>query len=359
MRRINEFRKFYNHTIQPELVRMESVRKRLLVLLTISILAMAMIVVLLLYFQATLFTFFLVLPFGFYFSFLLYRIQQFRLKFKPNVVNLILDFVDDSLNYGTLKYDSKQMIDKKRFLASQIFQSKAGQYKGEDYISGKIGELDFELSELSVKEFSRVRSRLNYVFRGIFLYGFLNQKVVAEQVKEMLGEVLILPKEYKQYLSKTIRAINLRGGTLLEKETLEYINDIFIKERQRRKERARLKNQPEELDELEKLAGKDYNVDNLHEEFDEYFIVYGTPDADFRKRLSTIMQYVVLDFRLKTGKGVYISFIRNEIYIAITEPKNILEPYIFRSNVDFELIREFYEEIEILMNILESFDNYQ
>ena len=36
MRRIDEFRLFYNHTIQPELVRMERVRKRLLFLLTIS-----------------------------------------------------------------------------------------------------------------------------------------------------------------------------------------------------------------------------------------------------------------------------------------------------------------------------------
>ena len=125
MRRIDEFRKFYNHTIHPELVRMEALRKRLLVLLTISVFAMAMVVVLLLFFQATLFAFFLVLPFGFYFSYLLYRIQQFRLKFKPNVVNLILDFVDDSLNYGTLKYDSKQKIDKKRFLNSKIFQTKA------------------------------------------------------------------------------------------------------------------------------------------------------------------------------------------------------------------------------------------
>jgi hypothetical protein len=54
---------------------------------------------------------------------------------------------------------------------------------------------------------------------------------------------------------------------------------------------------------------------------------------------------------------LYISFIKNEIYIAITEPDDILEPYVFRSNVSFELIYEFYEEIDLLMSMLEDFDN--
>lgn len=305
MRRIDEFRLFYNHTIHPELVRMESVRKQLLMLLTFSVVIMTIIIVILLFFKATLFAFFLVLPFGFYMSYLLYRIQQFRLKFKPNVVNLILDFIDDSVNYGTLKYDGKRKIEKKRFLASQIFKTPAPQYTGEDYISGKIGELDFELSELNVREYSKVRSRLNYVFRGIFLHAKFN--------KEMEGDILILPREFKQYLSKTIRSFNLRGGESVEEETLSF-------------------------------------------DFESHFLAYATRDADIMGCLSPEMQHTIVDYRRKTDKEIYVSFIKNEIYIAITEPKDILEPFIFRSNISFELIYEFFEEIHLLMSIVEDFD---
>lgn len=305
MRRIDEFRLFYNHTIHPELVRMESVRKRLLRLMLVSTVAIAIICVILLFFQATLFAFFLVLPFGFYISYLLYRIQEFRSTFKPNVVNLILDFVDNSVNYGTLKYDSDKKVEKKRFLNSQIFKTPAAQYNGEDHISGKIGELDFELSELNVKEYSKVRSRLNYVFRGIFLYAKLN--------REMEGEILILPKQFKQYLSKTIRSFNLRGGMELEGDTLGY-------------------------------------------NFGNHFLSYATIDANIAGLLSQDMQHTILEYRRRTEKEIYVSFIKNEIYIAITEPKDILEPYIFSSNVSFELIHEFFEEIDLLMSIVEDFD---
>ena len=190
MRRIDEFRLFYNHTIHPELIRMERVRKRLLLLLGVSLVAVIGFVFVLLLFKATIIGFFLVLPFGFYMFYLVYRVHEFRLQFKPKIVGLILDFIDDSVNYGTLKYDGKKQIDKKVFLASQIFKTKAPEYNGEDYISGKIGELDFELSELSVREYSKVRSRLNYVFRGIFLHATFNRK--------MEGDILILPQKFKQ-----------------------------------------------------------------------------------------------------------------------------------------------------------------
>lgn len=337
MRRIHEFRLFYNHTIHPELVRMERMRKRILFLLTISAVAIGVMVIVLLYFQAAMLSFFLLMPFGFYLSYLLYRIQQFRSKFKPNVVNLILDFVDNSVNYGTLKYESNRKVEKKYFLASQIFKTQAPQYTGEDYISGKIGELDFELSELNVREYSKVRSRLNYVFRGIFLYAKLNQKSVGEFLEtEMLGEVLILPKKFKPYLSKTIRSFNLRGGEPVDEETLKTIN----------------------LYDEQLIIGKEVvKKEMLANEMGKHFLIYATEGTDISKKLSSAMQHTILNFREKTDNELYVSFIKNEIYIAITEPEDILEPYVFRSNVSFELVYEFYEEIDLLMSMLEDFDN--
>ena len=62
-------------------------------------------------------------------------------------MNLILDFIDDSINYGTLKYDANGGLDKKTFLSSNIFTPRSVSYTSEDYIGGNIGSIAFELSE--------------------------------------------------------------------------------------------------------------------------------------------------------------------------------------------------------------------
>jgi len=304
MKRLEAFRIYYNHTIHPELVRMERKRKRLLLLLFMSLFLLMIIIFLQFYLNILVISLFLMLPFGFYITFILFRIQRFKSTFKPHVVNLLLDFIDDGMNYGTLKYNSKRFISKERFMASRIFQTPATQYVGEDYINGKIGELDFEMCELNVRELSKVRNRLNYVFKGVFMHTTFN--------KPMRGEVLILPREFKQYLSRSIKAVNRTGS-------------IEIK-------------------------------GFLTPRFNESFITFATKNANVSGILSESMQNAIVDYRLTTEKEIYVSFRGEDIYIAITEPKDILEPYIFRSNVSFELVRDFFEDIHMLISIIEDFD---
>lgn len=304
MKRLEDFRIYYNHTIHPELVRLERKRKRLLLLLTSSIFLLGIILFLQFYLNILVVSLFLMIPFGFYITFILYRIQRFKTTFKPHVVNLILDFIDDGLNFGTLKYNSKRFISKERFIASKIFVTKAPQYIGEDFISGKIGELDFEMCELNVKEFSKVRNRLNYVFKGVFLHTTFN--------RSLRGEIILLPVEFKQYLSRSIKAFNGTGGV-----DISHV---------------------------------------LTERFNDYFMAFATKNANVTRILSMDMQNAIVDYRITSGKEIYISFIERDIYIGITEPKDILEPYIFKSNVSFDLVREFFEDIHILISIIEDFD---
>lgn len=304
MKRLDEFRIFYNQTIHPELRRLERKRRRLLLLLFASIILLIAILFLQFYLNILVLSLFLMLPFGFYITFVLYQIQRFKTTFKPHVVNLILDFIDDGLNFGTLTYNSKRFIPKSRFLASKIFKTAAPQYVGEDYISGKIGELDFEMCELEVKEFSKVRNRLNYVFKGVFLHTSFNRPA--------RGEIIILPEKFKQYLSRTIKAFDGIGGV--------------------------------DVSEL------------MTERFSASFMSFATREANVSGVLSVDMQNALVNYRITSGKEIYVSFIGKDIYIGITEPKDILEPYIFSSNVSFELVREFFEDIYILLSIIEDID---
>ena len=68
------------------------------------------------------------------------------------------------------------------------------------------------------------------------------------------------------------------------------------------------------------------------------------------------MQEAVVDYMDQTNKEIYLAFHDQELYIAVTEPRDILEPYLFRSNLSFELVREFFEDVNLLLLIVEEFD---
>ena len=305
MKQLDEFRIYYNHTIHPELMRMERKRLRLLRLFVFSAILVSAVLILGLIIDILVVTLFLLIPIGFYMAYLLYRLRQFILTFKPNVINLILDFVDDSINYGSLKYTAKKKIPKEIFFKSKIFKTDAPYYAGEDFIKGKIGSLDFELCELEVKEFSPVRNRLNYVFKGVFLAAKFNAPIK--------GKVVVWPKKFRQYLTRSIKA--------------------FTWER-----------------------GFDASYEILNKKFAKQFMVYATPHTHVVRLVTEDMQKAILKYQKKIGKEIYFSILNQEIFIAITEPKDILEPHIFQSNLSFELVREFFEDIYMILNILEIFD---
>lgn len=307
MRRLDEFRLYYNHTIHPELLRQEKKRIRLLRLIFFSVILLIGLFILEFYLKALVFILFLFIPIGLYIGYLLYRVRKFVQDFKPKVVNLLLDFLDDGLNYGTMSYDAKRFISKKTFLSSMIFSGNAPVYHGEDYIKGKIGEINFELCELNVKDYSKVRNRMVSIFEGIFMHATFNDK-------SMKGSVVIIPDEHRVRLARSIKAFNRKGAREILDGTLnrnfELVFDSFV----------------------------------------------GKGGARIELLLSKAMQDSMLSYHERTGKDVYISFIRNEIYIGVSEPKDILEPYLFRSNLSYDLIREFYDDIDLLISIVEDFD---
>jgi len=304
MERLQDFRLFYNHTIHPELLRMERRRKRLLTLLFLSSIFLILVFVLQFYVHVLAVTLIMLILIGFYIAYLLYKMREFKVTFKPNIMNLIMDFIDDEVNYGTLTYTAKKTIPKKEFFNSELFATDAPFYEGEDHIQGSYRELVFELCELHVRELSKVRNRLNYIFKGVFLRGVYGDKNIK-------GRIIVLPKDYQQYQSRTVKAFYFKGGK---------------------------------------------RVDDVSRKFSDTFITLASRGAQVEKILSWDMQRALLNYRKRTQKEIYVSFINNLVYIAVTEPKDILEPEIFRSNVSFELVREFFEDLQLLFSVLEDLD---
>ena len=212
MRSSSDFRIFYNHTIFPELLRLEKYRKRLLLLIGISLFFILLVTVIGLALDILPLTLTLSLIIGIYIYFLIRRIQKFISDFKPLVVNLILDFIDDSINYTQLKYDPKRTIKKADFYKSKLFDSPAQIYEGEDFIEGSIGSVKFELCELNVLEKSKVRQAFNPIFKGVFTKATLEVS--------MGGKVVILPRDEKVNLTSTIRKL-LQARLLLMNQNIK------------------------------------------------------------------------------------------------------------------------------------------
>ncbi|MBC7776841.1 MAG: hypothetical protein H7246_15520, partial [Phycisphaerae bacterium] len=164
----HNFRLFYNQSIHPELLNLEQRRRRLMRLLLLSGLMLAAVVVLQVYLSIFAVTLALLIPVGLWITYLVFKIQVFFKEFKPRIVALLLDFIDNDVNFTFDGYEAKGFIPPEKFLESRIFTT-CDDYFGEDLIRGQVRETPFEACELRVREFSEVRSRLDLVFSGIFL----------------------------------------------------------------------------------------------------------------------------------------------------------------------------------------------
>ncbi|MFH0911765.1 MAG: DUF3137 domain-containing protein, partial [Planctomycetota bacterium] len=89
-------------------------------------------------------------------------------------------------------------------------------------------------------------------------------------------------------------------------------------------------------------------------EFEKLFAVYGTDQIEARYLLSTSLMRRLVDFRNKTGKTIYVSFVKSCVHIAIVTGENMFEPRIFRTVVDLELVRDYFHDLTLATGIVED-----
>ncbi|MBI1226447.1 MAG: DUF3137 domain-containing protein [Bacteroidetes bacterium] len=300
----SEFRIFYNQTIHPELMRLDKQRLRMLRLILFSAVLWLVVVILVYSLSEFLFAAMVSLPFLFYLAMVGTRVQRFTAEFKPKIVKLVLDFIDDGPLYGDLKYHAKRKIPIEKFMRSKLFVTRPAVYEGEDFIEGRIGDVEFEMSELKVEEYSRVRQRLDSVFRGVFLR--------AKFHYPLKGAILVVPRAKLPYLSETVKAYVGGGGQNM---------DGFIK----------------------------------NAKFREAYITYGSRNT----KVTDLLTEELMGFILTYGKrhdSISMSISGDNCYVALWNEKDILEPKLFQSNVSFELVREFFNDIYSAMYVVEALD---
>ncbi|MCH2021452.1 MAG: DUF3137 domain-containing protein [Saprospiraceae bacterium] len=299
MQNSGKLKRYFNEYIHTELLVFERHRKKLLFFMFLGGVLLGAVSFFVFTLDIFALSVFMFIPWGMLFYFYKFQVQVFTDGFKPIVVKLLLKHMNSRLNYY-----HKEYISKDTFLRSSIFPMNPDMYRGEDYIMGKIGEIFFELCELQIYHNSNLKGKLQKWFDGIFLHVNFNTS--------FKGRILMIPKSDRQSFFSVMKSYTKYGGHEL--------------------------------------------IDTGNPEFDQEFIVYIDKGVNYSEMITPELITTVYDYYKKNGKKVYASFYNSHFYMAIKEPKNLLEARMFRSNLNFELIAEYYQELNKFTQLVSDFD---
>ena len=235
--------------------------------------------------------------------------KGFVADFKGTVVDGVVRFCDPSLTY-----EPKQHISQPQFRESGIFQHGIDRFKGEDHVVGKVGATALEFSELhaeykttSTDSKGHTRTTWHTIFKGLFF--------IADFNKDFRGATVVLPDVAERlfgFLGKTLQKMNFaRSGELVKLEDPE---------------------------------------------FERQFVVYGDDQIEARYILSPSLMARIMDFKKSSGREILVSFVRSKVYVAIKTGKNMFEPRIFSTLLDFSLVRDYLQDLQFALGIVEELD---
>lgn len=309
---MDDFRRFFDEDLRPKLEKLEERRQKIYRKLLISLAVIAAVAVLVFFIfpvfrQNPAFIFFLfagALAFGMATWWLLTR--DFIKSFKRQVIPEIARFCDPSLRYSQTRHVSEH-----EFQESEIFKHRIDRFKGEDHVQGKIVATAIEFSELhaeyktsSTDSKGRSKTQWHTIFKGLFF--------IADFNKHFHGTTVVLPDTAERlfgFLGKKLQSLNFTRGQLI------------------------------------KLEDPD---------FEKLFVVYGDDQVEARYILSTALMRRITEFRNRTGHRIYLSFVRSRVNVAISMTRNLFEPRIFRSVLDYRLASEYLNDLQFATGIVED-----
>ncbi|MFZ3052526.1 MAG: DUF3137 domain-containing protein, partial [Sulfuricurvum sp.] len=209
---------------------------------------------------------------------------------------------------SNLLYNPDFMISQHLFERSQLFNHKVDRYNGNDYVKGSIDGVPLEFSDVHAEyqtKDSKGRTQWQTLFRGLFL--------VAEFNKYFKSKTVILPDQAEKNFGTLI------GGWL---QSINFSRDDLIR-----------------LDDPE---------------FEKAFVVYGNDPIEARYILSHSMMKRILEFQKKITHPLFVSFVHNHIHIGIGTKKDLFEPAVFTSLLDFKQAMEYINTLRYTIGLVEE-----
>ncbi len=309
MKTIEQLKTFYETELLTNLQALEAERKGLVRKCIIIFLIAAVVGLVVISFlavngsfgPAAFFIFGVALPFGCAFGISIIISKGYVSGFKHLIIGRLVSFIDEDLAYY-----AKGCIDRPTFMLSQIFKTWPNKYKGDDLVEGTIGETKIRFCELDAKyESGSGKNRtVITVFKGLFFIGDFN--------KDFSCQTVVLPDSAEKRfgrLGQKLQAMNFTRGQLIKMDDPE---------------------------------------------FEKHFVVYGSDQIGARYILSMSLMRRIVDFQNRKKKNIYLSFVGSMVFVAIPYRKNLFEPRIFRTLLDFEPIQKYFEDLQTAIGIVED-----
>lgn len=229
--------------------------------------------------------------------------QGYAKDFKNKIITPLIGAIDSNL-----LYNPDFMISQHLFERSQLFNHKVDRYNGNDYVKGSIDGVPLEFSDVHAEyqtKDSKGRTQWHTLFRGLFL--------VAEFNKYFKSKTVILPDQAEKNFGTLI------GGWL---QSINFSRDDLIR-----------------LDDPE---------------FEKAFVVYGNDPIEARYILSHSMMKRILEFQKKITHPLFVSFVHNHIHIGIGTKKDLFEPAVFTSLLNFKQAMEYINTLRYTIGLVEE-----
>jgi hypothetical protein len=307
MKTLVEFQQFYEQTLRGELKGLEQKRKSVQTTLAASGSGIVIVVVLLAFFKIS------VIVTGFIGAavwFVVYHAvtSGYKKEFKPVVIKRIVDFAVPGL-----AYEPDKCIPETVFLASRIFLRTPDRYRGDDLIYGKIGETRIHCSEVhaeykteSTDSKGQHHTHWHTIFRGLFFTADFN--------KSFNGSTVVLPDFARSLLGDlgtVAQSWNILRGELIRLEDPE---------------------------------------------FEKLFVVYGNDQVEARYLLSPSLMRRITDFKNKSGKQVFLSFVESKVCVAVSYNRPLFEPAVSKTLLDFDSLLPYFEDLHLAAGIVDDFN---
>ncbi len=310
MKTSSQLTDFYYKTLYPTLKKLEEQRKHLQYRLVIIGILYTLIffLIFLAFLSSNNVDINLLIFFGFAFFGLggiLYKFltKDYTVEFKNKIIEPLIHAIDEKLSY------SREMhLPLYRFTKSELFTSTPDRISGNDYVSGEINGVKIEFSDiLAEKKHQNSEGKENWstIFKGLF--------IVSEFNKNFQGKTVVLPDSAQNSFGTLI-------GQWLQSNNFG-------------------RNELVKMDDIE---------------FEKKFVVYSTDQIEARYILSPSLMKRLLTFAQKSKHPVYVSFIEESIHMAIYYDKDLFEPSVFRSLLEYKIAMEYIATLHLAVGIVEE-----
>jgi hypothetical protein len=229
------------------------------------------------------------------------KYKTYREIFKSEVmVPVCREFFPD------LVYRPESCISKSFYDEAELFRSELDNYSGNDHFRGKIGEVDFEFSELncSYETGSGKNRRRVQVFKGFFFVGDFH--------REIYFRTKVQPD-----LAENVLGILGRG--------------------------------------IQRVFSGNRLVDLEDPEFEKLFRVTSDDQVEARYILTPKFMETLKEFRNRIGVNVSVSFVNSKMFLAVYTNEDYFEPRLFGDVFRRKDLMHFIDTVNLMLKVAEEF----